>query len=340
MEHLDFPIKLSKNADSPPAYRQIIDQLGALVRTRALKPGERLPTERDLARLLKTARGTVKKAYEELARQGLLVAFRGRGSFVAGGLPPAPPDRPPEGSRKDRAIDLIDQFLDRLHHLRFSWREIKALLDLRILEREQAQEDLALAAVDCNPEALAIYEKQLFFLPRVRIARYLLEDLPPGTEGERTLAPFDLIITTTTHYPDLLARVGGLQDKILQVAVSPTPETTVRLARLASLPRLGVIFESPRFLEIIRNHLRTLDIPDDRVSPLPLSEIARLPEFLRDLDAVIVPPGTSLQRRREHLPAVQAFAERGGRLVTFDYRIDRGSLLHLEERLRAILERR
>jgi DNA-binding transcriptional regulator YhcF (GntR family) len=340
MEEPDLPLKLDKKAGAAPAYRQIIDQLGALVRSRTLKPGQKLPPERDLALRLKTARGTVKKAYEELVRQGLVTAFRGRGSFVAGGAPPAPPERPAEGSRKDRAMGLIDQFLDRLHQLKFSWREIKALLDLRILEREQALEDLALAAVDCNPEALAIYEKQLFFLPGVRITRYLMDDLPPGAEGERTLAPFDLIITTTTHYPDLLARVGGLQDKILQVAVSPTPETSVRLARLAALPRLGVICESPRFLEIIRNHLRTLDIPDDRISPLPLSEIARLPEFLRDLDAVIVPPGTSLQRRREHLPAVQAFAERGGRLVPFDYQIDRGSLLHLEERLRSLLERR
>jgi len=46
-------------------------------------PGERLPTEAELAQLLPYSLGTIQKAYGELVKSGLVVRARGRGSFVA-----------------------------------------------------------------------------------------------------------------------------------------------------------------------------------------------------------------------------------------------------------------
>jgi GntR family transcriptional regulator len=66
-----------------PIYVQLRDQLCALIGRGALKPGERLPTMRQVAVALRIDLNTVQRAYAELERDGLLTLERGRGTFVA-----------------------------------------------------------------------------------------------------------------------------------------------------------------------------------------------------------------------------------------------------------------
>jgi DNA-binding transcriptional regulator YhcF (GntR family) len=64
-----------------PVYRQIIEQVTSLVTSGGLKPGDKLPPERELAIQLGIARGTITKAYEELVRSGVIEVTQGRGSY-------------------------------------------------------------------------------------------------------------------------------------------------------------------------------------------------------------------------------------------------------------------
>ena len=63
-----------------------------------LMPGAKLPPHRDLAHRLGIGIGTVTSVYGEAARQGLLTATVGRGSFVA--------DVAPRPGRNDGPIDM------------------------------------------------------------------------------------------------------------------------------------------------------------------------------------------------------------------------------------------
>ncbi|GAB1352236.1 hypothetical protein MASR1M12_09670 [Erysipelotrichia bacterium] len=74
-------LKIDESSEVP-IYRQISEQIAALIRSGRLRRGEHLPPERELALQLKIARGTVKKAYESLVNQRYIVAARGRGSTV------------------------------------------------------------------------------------------------------------------------------------------------------------------------------------------------------------------------------------------------------------------
>ena len=327
-----FNLKLDKSAGASPAYTQIVQHFETAIRTNKLRPGDKLPPERDLAEQLGTARGTVKKAYEELGRKGLIEAAQGRGSFVSAASVQSP------GDRKDRAVALIDNTIDQLVKLKFTYQEIRIFFDLRLLGREEALQNLAIATVDCNPEALAIYEKQIFVIPFVNSAKFLLDDLFRDPAAGRRLEEFDLILTTPTHFHDLLARFPGIQDKTLQVAVSPTRDSIIRLARLTPSQKIGVVCESARFFTIVTNHLKSFDILADNAAVLYLSDIGRLDEFIRDKDVLIVPPGYPLLQSREHAASIQAFTEKGGAVIPFDYKIERGSLLHVEERIRTILD--
>jgi DNA-binding transcriptional regulator YhcF (GntR family) len=325
-------LKLDKAAGASPAYAQIIAYVENGVQANRLRPGDKLPPERDLAEQLGTARGTVKRAYEELQRKGLLEAAQGRGSFIAAGSFPS------AGDRKERAVALIDKAVDQLVKLKFSYQEIRIFFDLRLLGREEALQNLAIATVDCNPEALAIYEKQIFVIPYVHNAKFLLDDLFRDPAIAQQLGQFDLILTTPTHFHDLLARFPEIQEKTLQVAVSPTRESIIRLARLTPSRKIGVVCESQRFYTIVTNYLKGFDILPDHTAVLYVSEIGRLDEFIRDKDVIIVPPGFPLLQSREHAASIQAFTERGGTVIPFDYKIERGSLLHVEERIRALLD--
>jgi GntR family transcriptional regulator len=64
-------------------YEQIIAQVREGIATGRLRPGERLPTVRELADQLGIAPGTVARAYSELERQNVVVTQGMRGTRVA-----------------------------------------------------------------------------------------------------------------------------------------------------------------------------------------------------------------------------------------------------------------
>lgn len=66
-----------------PIYEQIQNQIKEMVLRGKLKPNEQLPSIRLMAKDLKVGIVTVKRAYEELEKEGILVNLQGRGCFVA-----------------------------------------------------------------------------------------------------------------------------------------------------------------------------------------------------------------------------------------------------------------
>ena len=73
-----------------PLWSQIEESVRHLVASGRLRPGEVLPSVRDLARDQRINPNTVAKAYQRLAEVGILETRRGEGTFVAE-HPPAMP---------------------------------------------------------------------------------------------------------------------------------------------------------------------------------------------------------------------------------------------------------
>ena len=70
-------------ADTRPMYLQIIEQIRQRVAVGDWAPGQEMPSIRQLAVDLTVSVITVKRAYLELEREGVIVTQHGRGSFVA-----------------------------------------------------------------------------------------------------------------------------------------------------------------------------------------------------------------------------------------------------------------
>lgn len=75
-------IIISNNADKS-IYEQITSQIKAMIMNGELQAGDTIPSVRTLAKTLHVSVITVRKAYEELQRDGFIETAVGRGSFVS-----------------------------------------------------------------------------------------------------------------------------------------------------------------------------------------------------------------------------------------------------------------
>ncbi|WP_058270369.1 GntR family transcriptional regulator [Olsenella massiliensis] len=65
-----------------PLYQQLKERILQVVATRALNETTPLPTEESIARALGLSRGTVRRCFADLVREGHVIRKRGRGTFV------------------------------------------------------------------------------------------------------------------------------------------------------------------------------------------------------------------------------------------------------------------
>lgn len=110
-----------------PIYRQLVEQVRRGVATGRLRPGERLPSVRQLSRELVVNPNTVARAYSELERDGVLHTRQGLGAFVA-----EPSVDTTKKSRRDRLIGCLDELLTDAVHLGFTREELLALVHERL----------------------------------------------------------------------------------------------------------------------------------------------------------------------------------------------------------------
>lgn len=84
-----------------PLYVQLHRRIADAIAAGALKPGDSLPSEREMAALTGLSRVTVRKGVEALVASGQLVQKRGSGTFVA-----------PRVERLEQALSLLTSFTE------------------------------------------------------------------------------------------------------------------------------------------------------------------------------------------------------------------------------------
>ena len=82
--HLNMHTMLTiSRADPRPMYLQLMEQIRRRIAVGDWQPGQEIPSIRALAAATKVSVITVKRAFLELEREGVLVTRQGRGTFVA-----------------------------------------------------------------------------------------------------------------------------------------------------------------------------------------------------------------------------------------------------------------
>ena len=114
---------VSTVTDDRPIYGRIADRVIFAVATGALRPGELVPSVRELSKQLVVNPNTVARAYRELQQEGLLEPVRGTGLQVAEGAT--------ERCRQSRRAFVRERLRGAIHEARRSEmdpREIETIL--------------------------------------------------------------------------------------------------------------------------------------------------------------------------------------------------------------------
>ena len=111
-----------------PIYEQIVEAIKEAILSNQLSPNEALPSVRALSKELKISALTVKKAYDELEREGFTVTIHGKGSYVTA----ANTELMMEEQKKEVEQDL-EQAILKGRRFGISDEDIKTLFEL-ILE--------------------------------------------------------------------------------------------------------------------------------------------------------------------------------------------------------------
>jgi len=118
-----------------PIYRQLVQQVRRDVMLGRLRPGDQLPSVKEVVDLLSVNPNTVVKAFSELEHQGLVVRRQGIGTFVAASpsmtsVPVAP-----------RLLGSLARWVDRARQDGLSAEQIRMLLDVALDEPVASQDD-------------------------------------------------------------------------------------------------------------------------------------------------------------------------------------------------------
>ena len=116
------PVFVVHASSGVPIYRQLVDQVEALVAGGRLAPGDLVPSVRSVAAALGVNPMTVSKAWSRLEAEGVLERDRGRGMVVAArrGATLA--------ERRDEARPLVDRAVVQALHLGLSPAQVVALV--------------------------------------------------------------------------------------------------------------------------------------------------------------------------------------------------------------------
>jgi len=114
-------------------YQEIVDQIQQQILSGALKPGDQIPAERDLADRFGVSRTAVREAIKSLTEKGLIEVYVGRGTFVTSLSP-------------DRVVESMTMLLRNEPHNVASLHEARELLEVptaRLAAMRRSDEHLA-----------------------------------------------------------------------------------------------------------------------------------------------------------------------------------------------------
>ena len=328
---MQYKLTIDKTRNTP-AYRQLVEGLTVLIQSGQLKPGDKIPSERELQDQLGISRGTIKKAIEKLSNNNIIEIIPNSGSFVSYKQDTI------TTSRKEQAVSQIRGMISQLSELNFSCREISNLVELSLMEHQEQIENFHVAVIDCNPEALAIFHKQMNHISHLRLSPFLLDELRKSPTPEHKLESFRLIITTSTHFTEVIGMLPKLKDRVMQAVVSPSQESVIALAKIGLNQDIGIIAQSKRFNKMIASKLQDFNIPLANIDSLFLDQItsSSLNKFLSEKKVVVIPPDRSITPDRQSSAVIQQFKQNHGTIISYTFQIERGSLLHIEERIKSL----
>ena len=136
-----------KSIEKESLYLKISDSIYSYIKVNDLQPGDKLPSERDMATMLQTSRNSVREALRILEDRGLIYVKTGSGVFVSN----------PYGQKNTLSIRLTDCTMEELQDLQNILDHQAVLNAINSGTREQKEKLLSIAS-----EMQELYQKNIY----------------------------------------------------------------------------------------------------------------------------------------------------------------------------------
>lgn len=314
--------------DRRPLYQQLAAWICSAIETGEYRPGDRLPTENELAQLTGLSKGTIKSACALLQEQGLVRKVRGSGVYVSDGREEAPT---PEG--------IIGALFDELIHTHGM-----ALTDAHRkfqeqLSRSYDENDLVnVSLVDCNMETIHVALAQLGKVPGIALSAILFDDLL--FTGNAMISPgCELVLTTQLHHPGVCRYTEPLNIPTEPISIRESKETIAALSKLPEDQRVCVVYRSEAFLSSVRYTWRLIK-KRGQIIPCQENDLDTLNRHYNSGLPFLLPPDYMEHCDSAALQIVFRARSAGSHIIPIQYEIDHGSILHITQLIESIRSER
>lgn len=270
-----------------PLYIQIKEHIIREIKNKQLKAGQQMPTERDLAQILRTSRNTVSSAYKLLEQEGVLLSRQGRGTFIADENQTFQ-----NRQQRNKLLNMIDAALSQGLDAGFSTDEFLEIVRDRVSEKEKSMKTVHAVFVECNIEQAKVFAQELSDFTHFTVVPLVLTDIHQRSEEtEKQLQDAVIVISTFNHINEVRELIGDLQKDVYGVAVKPCLEGLVRIARLPRETKFGLISLSKEFHHKFERNLNAAGLNNLEIHFTTSQENEEIQAVIDSSDVIIVSPG-------------------------------------------------
>lgn len=240
-----------------PLVNQIHDQIVAAIDSGDVKPGDRLPTIRELAQFLKINRNTVGQAYRLLEASGHVYTRAGGGTTVAGRAPAS------VATRQHELRSLVTSALKQATEMGFTAAEFGQLAyyegqrwaqlpRITVLVVHDYPGELELLCTALREESVAVDAKGV-----------LLADLAGVTEDRLTdIGEIDFALVPVRLLERAMGLLAGAPFPVLGAGIGPSLATLVQVAKETSgkARQVAVVCSDPAGAAMMEEVLRSADV--------------------------------------------------------------------------------
>ncbi|MBR4577991.1 MAG: winged helix-turn-helix transcriptional regulator [Oscillospiraceae bacterium] len=323
MKNSDFVISADQNE---PIYKQLANQITAAINDGVFRPGDRLPTGKEMLEKYKISRGTLNAAYKQLAKNGLITVTQGKGTFVRG------------HETASHSIETIDYYLDELSKL-LSLDELEALI-YRQLQQYSRSATVRIAVVESCPEIQSFMVESLSSFKDISISAYQVEQL---LEESPSIMKNDLFVSEQSNLARLMStdQMSEKKDSIAPVALTYCSDSLCGFAAIPSGASIGLLCNTRKFFETCRWELSEIDsaLMPNSFFPIGNHSSADFSVFLAKSTVVLTIGEPDRLLCEEQLQLLQEWADRGGQIILLKKTLDKGSMLYIGDCIRELLMR-
>jgi DNA-binding transcriptional regulator YhcF (GntR family) len=274
-------MNLKIDGHSPiPIRRQLTEQLKHVIESGGVPADQTLPSIRELAGFLGINPNTVARVIEDLKQSGYVEARRGRGVFVAPGVPARPSPHLREAFLQDTVI--------RAAALGMTADDLSVgVLSLAGIRPAAIRGAVEVLLVECSPPELDFFARQLEAHLPVRVDKVLLGELAGVTRRQKHPGRWRAAVTSFCHLPQVEQLLKGKGVPVIALLAEAHLETLHRLAQCPSGTRVGVASTTVETAHNLEHSIANAGLPNIALVGACPAEGAALGRLLRRVDVVV-----------------------------------------------------